>query len=244
MFISSAASGTRLAQGVDDVVQDRLHAGLQRVGADGAVRGLEGVAGALVQGVAQRHLDDGAQQGQLAGDGDRRVQRVEPDAFAAARVRVEPDRLDAQGLGDQVPLADAVLALRVQHHDLPVAEAQLAQHVRLLQRRLAVAGLAEHQPVRGRQLLAVELEGVVDVALAAVDLAPDDHAAVAEARRRRRQVDRLGLVAGRAHRDPHRLPAAEQGRREALGDQVADAASDGHLDLLASAARRWRTAGC
>lgn len=95
--------------------------------------------------------------------------------------RVEADGSYAQLLGDEVPLADAVLALGVQDDDLAVAEAELAQDVRLLEGRLAVPRLPEHQPVRGGELLAVELEGVVDVALAGVDLAADDHAGVAEA---------------------------------------------------------------
>jgi hypothetical protein len=117
---------------------------------------------------------------------------------------------------DEVPLADAVLALCVEHDDLAVAEAQLAQDVGLLERRLAVAGLAEHQPVGRGELLAVQLEGVVDVALPGVDLASDDDARVAEAGCGGRQVDRLGLARGGAHGQAGRLDLAEEEAREGV----------------------------
>ena len=207
----------RVPQPLDDVGEDRLAVG-DRLG-DGGVRDLQGEAGALVQAAAHRDLDDGAQQGELAGGGDRRVQRVELDAAVQGGHRVEPDRGYSQRLGDQVPLADAVLALRVQHDHLPVAEPQLAQHIRLLQRRLAVAGLAEHQPVRRGQLLAVELEGVVDVALAGVDLAADDHAGVAQAGCGGRQVDGLRLAGGGAYGQPGRLHLPEQEAGEGVGER-------------------------
>src|SRR5882672_8783586 len=89
------------------------------------VRGLQRVAGAFVQRTALRHLHYGPQQGELAGGGDCRVQWVEADAAVVDRVRVQADRGDAERPCDQVPLADAVLALRVQDHDLPVLESQL-----------------------------------------------------------------------------------------------------------------------
>ncbi|CAM5374503.1 hypothetical protein SGRIM128S_04302 [Streptomyces griseomycini] len=142
--------------------------------------------------------------------------------------RVQPDGGDPQFLRDEVPLADAVLALRVQDDDLAVAEAQLAQDVRLLQGRLAVSRLPEDQPVGGGELLAVELEGVVDVALAGVDLAADDDAGVAEAGRGGRQVDRLCLARGRAHRQPGRLDLPEEEGREGVGD---DGQRIPHLEL-------------
>ncbi|GAA3051397.1 hypothetical protein GCM10020000_35770 [Streptomyces olivoverticillatus] len=123
-----------------------------------------------------------------------------------------------QLLGDQVPLADAVLALGVEDDDLPVAKAKLPQHIGLLQRRLAVAGLAEDEPVRGGQLLAVELEGVVDVALAGVHLTPDDHARVAEAGCRGRQVDGLRLSGGGPYGQPGGLDLSEEEAGEGVGD--------------------------
>ena len=207
-FIASADSGFGVPQLLDDVGQDRLAVDDRLV--DVGVRDLEGEAGALVQAVAHRDLDDGAEQGELAGGGDRGVERVEADADVQGRGRVEADGGYPQLLGDEVPLADAVLALCVEDDDLAVAEAQLAQDVRLLQRRLAVAGLAEDQPVRCRELLAVELEGVVDVALAGVDLAADDDAGVAEAGGGGRQVDGLGLAGGGAYRQAGRLDLPEE----------------------------------
>ena len=218
--MSAAAEGSGQAQRLDDVAEDRLAPQAVLGRADPQMRGLQRVAGAFVQWPPLGDLHYRAQQRELAGGRDRRVQRVQADPGAAHAVRVQADRGHAQGLGDQVPLADAVLALGVQDHDLPVLEAELAQDVRLLQRRLAVPGLAEHQPVRGRELLAVELEGVVDVALAGVDLAADDHAGVAQARGGRGQVDRLRLGRGGPHRRPGRLDLAEQQGREAVDQQV------------------------
>lgn len=138
-----------MAELVDDVGQDGLAVG-DRVG-DVRVGDLQGEAGALVEAVAHGDLDDGAQQRQLARGGDRGVERVEADAHVEGGRRVEADGSYAQLLGDQVPLADPVLALGVQDDDLAVAEAELAQDVRLLQRGLAVAGLAEDQPVGRRR---------------------------------------------------------------------------------------------
>ena len=148
--------------------------------------------------------------------GSSGLRRMPPSraAVGSRRMGVIPS-----SCGDEVPFADAVLALGVQHDDLAVAEPQLPQDVGLLQRRLAVAGLAEHQPVRGRQLLAVQLEGVVDVALAGVDLAADDHAGVAEAGGGGGQVDGLGLAGGGADGQPGRLDLAEQEAGEGVGER-------------------------
>ena len=159
-------------------------------------------------------------------------------AVGSSRMGVMPS-----SCGDEVPLADAVLALGVQHDDLAVAEAQLAQDVRLLQRRLAVAGLAEHQPVRGGELLAVQLEGVVDVALAAVDLAADDDAGVAEAGRGGGQVDGLRLARGGAYGQAGRLHLAEEEAGEGVGED-GQRISHRRTALYASGGCRSRTAGC
>ncbi|GAA2789583.1 hypothetical protein GCM10019017_38730 [Streptomyces showdoensis] len=205
-----------VAQLLDDVREDRLAVGDVLV--DVGVGHLEREAGALVQAVAHRHLDDGAQEGELAGGGDGGVEGVEADAVVVGDHRVQADGGYPQLLGDEVPFADAVLALGVQHHDLAVAEAELAQDVGLLQGGLAVAGFAQDQPVGGRQLLAVQLEGVVDVPLAAVDLAADDHAGVAEAGGRGRQVDGLGLARGGADGQAGRLDLAEEEGGEGFGE--------------------------
>ncbi len=181
------------------------------------VRDLEGETGALVEPVAHRDLDDRTEQGQLARRGDRGVEGVEADAAVEGGHRVEPYGGDPQLLGDEIPLAHAVLALRVEDDHLAVAEPQLAQDVGLLQRRLAVAGLAEHQPVRRGELLPVQLEGVVDVPLAAVHLASDDHARVAQAGRGRGQVDGLGLAGGGPYGQPGRLHLSEEEAGERLG---------------------------
>lgn len=200
--------GFRVAQLVDDVGQDGLPVGDRLV--DVGVGDLQREAGPFVQAVSHRDFDDRTEQGELAGRGDRGVERVEPDAAVECGGRVEADRGEAELLGDEVPFADAVLALGVQDDDLAVAEAELAEHVRLLQRGLAVAGLAEHQPVRGGQLLSVQLEGVVDVALAGVHLAADDHAGVAEAGGGGGQIDGLGLSRRRADGQPRRLHLPEE----------------------------------
>ncbi len=99
-----------------------------------AVRHLQREARTLIQTMAQRDLDDGAEQGELACGGDGRVQRVEADSLVQRGRRIEADGRDAHLLGDEVPFADAVLALGVEHDHLTVAEAELAQHVRLFQR--------------------------------------------------------------------------------------------------------------
>ncbi len=189
--------------------------------------------------MAHRHLDDRAEQSELARGGDRRVEGVEANPHVQGGCRVQADGGYPQLLRDQVPFADAVLALCVQDDHLAVAEAQLAQDVRLLQGRLAVAGLAEHQPVRGGELLAVELEGVVDVALAGVDLAADDDARVAEAGGRGRQVDRLGLACRGADRESGGLDLSEEEGREGVGE---DGQRIPHLSPTFGC--RWRTAVC
>src|SRR5690606_6488302 len=105
----------------------------------------------------------------------------------------QADRVDAQGTGDAVPLADAVLALRVQDAERAITKAQLPQHVALLERRLAEAGLAEHERVTAGKALAgggiVEDERVVDVCLAGVNLPADDHATRVRGRRTDRGVE-------------------------------------------------------
>ncbi len=58
-----------MAQLLDDVGEDGLAVGRRRV--DVGVGDLEGEAGALVEAVAHGDFDDGAQQGELAGGGDR-----------------------------------------------------------------------------------------------------------------------------------------------------------------------------
>lgn len=134
-----------MAQLLHDVHQDRLAVGDGR--GDVGVGDLQGEAGTLVEPVAHRDFDDRTEQGELAGGGDGGVEGVEPDAAVERCGRVQADGGYAQLLGDQVPLADAVLALGVEDDDTAVAEAELAQDVGLLQRRLAVAGLAEDEPV-------------------------------------------------------------------------------------------------
>lgn len=200
--------GLGVAQLLDDVHQDRLAVGVGRghVG----VGDLQREAGTLVEPVAHRDFDDRTEQGELAGGGDGGVEGVEADAAVEGCGRVQADGGYAQLLGDEVPFADAVLALGVQDDDLAVAEAELAQDVGLLQRGLAVAGLAEDEPVGGGELLTVQLEGVVDVALAAVDLAADDHAGVAEAGGGGGQVDGLGLARRRTDGEAGRLHLAEE----------------------------------
>ncbi len=208
--------GLGVAELLDDVGEDGLPVedGLVDVG----VGDLEREAGPFVEPAARRDLDDRTEEGELAGRRDGGVERVEADAAVEGGHGVEPDGGYAQLLRDQVPLADAVLALGVQHDDLPVAEAQLPQDVGLLERGLAVAGLAEDEPVGGGQLLAVELEGVVDVALAGVDLAADDHAGVAEAGCRGGQVDGLRLAGGGADGQAGGFDLPEEETGERFGD--------------------------
>lgn len=113
-----------MAQLFHDVGQDRLAGGdrLDHV----RVRDLEGEAGALVEAVAHGDFDDGPEQRELTGRRDRRVEGVEADPVVVGGDGVQADGGYSQLLGDEVPLADAVLALGVEDHHLAVPEAQLA----------------------------------------------------------------------------------------------------------------------
>lgn len=110
LFHDVREDGLAVADGVDDV----------------GVRDLEGEAGALVEAVAHGDFDDGAEQGELSGRGDRRVEGVEADPVVVGGDGVQADGGYPQLLGDEVPLADAVLALGVEDDDLAILEAELA----------------------------------------------------------------------------------------------------------------------
>ena len=231
----------RVTQAFDDVGEDRLAISDRVV--DVCVRDFERESGAFVQPTAHGDFDDRTQQSELPGGGDRRVERVEFVAAVEGGHRVEADRRYPELLGDEVPFADAVLALCVKDDDLAVAEAELAQHIGLFQRGLAIAGFAEYQPVRGGELLAVELERVVDVALAGVHLAADDHAGVAQPRCRGGQVDGLRLAGGGAYGQAGRFDLAEQEAGEGVGEG-GERIQHGHDAASVSGGCRSRTAGC
>ncbi|GAA3095708.1 hypothetical protein GCM10020254_46220 [Streptomyces goshikiensis] len=123
--------GFRVAQLFHDVGEDGLAVpdGVDDV----RVRDLEGEAGAFVEAVAHGDFDDGPEQRELSGRGDRRVEGVEADPVVVGGDGVQADGGYPQLLGDEVPLADAVFALGVEDDDLAVPEAELAQDVGLLQ---------------------------------------------------------------------------------------------------------------
>lgn len=92
----------------------------------------------------------------------------------------------------------------------------------------------------GRQLLAVELEGVVDIALSAVHLTADDHARVAEARSCGGQVHGLRLARRRTHRQAGRLHLPEEEGGEGIREDGQRISHGGLPSRSASDAGRER----
>jgi hypothetical protein len=160
------------------------------------------LAGALLlrrQRSLERRGGDRVEKVELSLGAAARRERVELDVAAGG----ERDRLDAERLGEAV-----IFALDVDDPRLPTEDG-LAEDVGLDEARLRPADDADHDGVRARQLLSVELPGVV-AERAAVDVTADVDAPAAkpafgDERIGGLQVRGRAAVAGlaaRSHRSP------------------------------------------